>query len=212
MSSRRVALLDAYGDGLRGVEQAAGHVRDWSAATPCSHWQAVDLAGHLLAIAQYFWDLLDAVDVGRPRTGLPRGSSLETMNARDLAALAPGRGPDRVAAFLQLARRYGERVAEAPWDSVIGEWEDIGPLTVAQHAGLAVGEWHIHAWDLAQSAGGDHRPADPAAVAAGRSILKNSMPPDADPWRATLIGAGRRPIAPNPESEPRPGNDDLAEP
>lgn len=117
------------------------------------------------------------------------------MNARDLAELAPGRGPDRIAAFLPLARRYAERAAEAEWDSVIGDWDGLGPLTVAQHTGLAVGEWHIHAWDLAQAAGADHRPSDPAIVAAGRSILLAApVQQEADPWLAALIGAGRRPL------------------
>ena len=117
-------------------------------------------AGHLLAIARYY-GLLDAAATGRHRSGLPRGSDLEAMNARDLAALPEGSGPDRIAEFLVLARDYGHRLAGADWRRTLGEWDGIGPLTLAEHTGLAIGEWHIHAWDLARSAGQDHRPADP---------------------------------------------------
>lgn len=193
MNPGRHKVLAAYADGLEAVEAIAGRVTDWSAPTPCGQWQAVDLAGHLLAIARYFHDLLDAAEAARPRTGLPTGRSLDAMNAHDLIELLPTQGPDRIASFLRVAGHYGRRLAEADWGVTLGEWGGVGPLTVAQHTGLAIGEWHIHAWDLAQSAGQQYRPADPETTAAGRSLL--SQLPAGDPWLATLIGSGRGPAA-----------------
>ncbi len=191
VSRLREAMSSAYVDGLRAVAAAARHVADWSAATPCDQWQAVDLAGHLLAIARYYHCLLDDAEAGRPRSGLPTGRRLESMNAQDLIALSPGRGPDRVAAFLHVAGHYGQRLDEADWDMVLGEWDGVGPLTVLQHTGLVIGEWHIHAWDLARSAGCDHRPADPPTVAAGRARLSGAIQDNEDLWVATLISSGR---------------------
>jgi hypothetical protein len=188
----REKVLAAYADGLQAIERYAQSVADWSAATPCAQWRAVDLAGHLLAIARYYHALLDAAEVGHHRTGLPRGDDLVAMNARDLARLPQASGPDRIADFLVLASAYGRRVAEADWDRVLGEWNGARPLTLAQHTGLAIGEWHLHAWDLAQTVVQDHRPADAVTVAAGRAARPEPMPVG-DPWLATLTLAGRRP-------------------
>jgi hypothetical protein len=67
-------------------------------------------------------------------------------------------------------------------------------LTVGQHTGLAAGEWHVHAWDLARSAAAVHRPTDPGTVAAARAVLFG--PPAAgDPWQGVLISARRTPPA-----------------
>lgn len=37
-------------------------------------------------------------------------------------------------------------------------WDGVGALNVGQHTGLAVGEWHIHAWDLLEVAVYGHDP------------------------------------------------------
>lgn len=200
VSLQREGVLAAYTDGVQAVEAAGGQVQDWSQATPCAQWRAVDLAGHLVAIGRYYHTLLDAAAAGRPLRGLPVGTSLQTMNERDLVGLPPGGGPERIVTFLRLARHYGQRVAEADWHSILGEWDRLGPLTIGQHTAVAAGEWHIHAWDLARSAGRDHRPADPATIAAGRRIL-SGLPAIGDPWRATLISSGR-PAAPTERHEP----------
>jgi hypothetical protein len=188
----REKVLAAYTDGLQAIETYTENVGDWLAPTPCAEWRAVDLAGHLLAIAGYYHALLNAADAGRHRTGLPRGADLAAMNARDLDALSRASGPDRIADFLVLASTYLRRVAAADWNRVLGEWNGAGPLTLAQHMGLAIGEWHVHAWDLAQSAGQDHRPADALTVAVGRAARPEPLPAG-DPWLATLTSAGRRP-------------------
>ena len=47
----RVGVLAAYRDGVTVICELAGQFTDvtWLAATPCSEWRAVDLAGHLRA-------------------------------------------------------------------------------------------------------------------------------------------------------------------
>ncbi len=191
----REKVLAAYADGVQAVEAIAARVTDWSAPTACREWQAVDLAGHLLAVVPYYHDLLDAAEAARPRTRLPIGPALVSMNARELLALPPSSGPNRIAIFLRLARHYGHRLAEADWHMTLGHWDRLGKMSLAQHTGLAIGEWHIHAWDLACSAGEDHHPADAATIAAGRSVLPGA-PAEGDAWLATLIGSGRSPAVP----------------
>ena len=142
---RRDDVLTAYAEGIDAIERAASEIDDWSAATPCDQWRAVDLAGHLLAVVRYYHRLLDAVARGTPRRRLPVGERLRTMNHRDLAALPPEGGPERIGSFVAGALRYGKRIAAADWDGPLGEWDTVGPLTLGQHTGLAIGEWHVHA-------------------------------------------------------------------
>ena len=74
---------------------------------------------------------------------------------------------------------------------ILGKWDGVGPLTLAEHSGLAIDEWHLHAWDLGLSGGLYHRTAgDPTIVAAGRMVLPGP-PPEGDPWEATLPWSGR---------------------
>lgn len=195
MRPQREDVMAGYDDGLRAIERAVAEITDWTAATPCAEWRALDLAGHLLAIIEYYHRLLDAATAGHRRTGLPVGADLRAMNERDLAALPDNSGPERVTTFLVVARDYGRRLTEADWKETLGEWSGIGAMTIGEHTGLAVGEWHLHAWDLARCGGRDHRPADPATVAAGQAVL-GALMPSGDPWVATLTWSGRRPPAP----------------
>ena len=114
------------------------------------------------------------------------------MNAADLAALPDQSGPKRIIEFAVTARRYRERLADVEWTLVLGVWDGIGALQIGQHTGLAVGEWHVHAWDLAQANREEHRPADPEIVAAGRRVLPAPLRPG-DPWTATMRWTGREP-------------------
>lgn len=188
-------VLAAYHDGAGAFARLAAKTTDWSRPTPCAAWNLLDLAGHALCIARYYHRLLNAAMAGEPLRHLPLGRDLADFNAAELAALGPGSGPDRVVAFDGVAHRYGERLAEVDWATVLGHWEGLGPLTVGQHALLAVGEWQLHAWDVARSFGWDHRPDDPEVVAAGRRLLPGQLAgplPDGDPWEAALAGSGRR--------------------
>lgn len=185
-----VRMLAAYDEGVRAIDSASAAVVDWYASTPCEAWRCADLAGHVLCIARYYHRLLDAARTGRPLSGLPSGETLAQMNARDLADLPASAGPERIGEFVQIAAAYSDRLRDVDWEASVGDWAGIGALTIAQHSLLAVGEWHIHAWDFARAVGGDHRPADPELLLAGRRVLPGT-PTDADPWSATLQWAGR---------------------
>lgn len=160
-------------------------VVDWRSPTPCGQWTVIDLAGHLLAIARYWSRLLDAAEAGRPYRGLPRGGRLAAMNADELRGLGKTSGPRRMEEYLALAGLYVRRIALADWGITLGEWEGLGPLTVGQHFGIAIGEWHVHAWDMACALGQDHRPSDPSTVASGNRVVRE-ISVDGDQWMAVL--------------------------
>jgi uncharacterized protein (TIGR03083 family) len=191
MTSDRPRTQAAHDAAVEALVARAAATSDWEARTPCGGWTAADVAGHVVCIARYYHRLLDAATEGRPLVDLPRGDALSAMNARELAAL-DGTGRDHAEAYAERARAYGARLATVDWDLVLGVWDGVGPLTVAQHTGLAVGEWELHAWDLARAAGDDHRPADPAVAAAARAVLP-APPVDGEPWTGLLRWAGRDP-------------------
>ena len=74
---------------------------------------------------------------------------------------------------------------------MLGIWQTYGPLTVGEHTGIALAEWHLHAWDFARAIGEDHTPADPETVAAARFALTPA--PEGPPWTAVLRWSGRIP-------------------
>jgi hypothetical protein len=195
-SRDRARVLASYQDALdcfrRVAPAASASASEWTSPTPCGHWTLHDLAGHVLAIVRYWHRLLDAATAGRPLASLPRGDDLAAMNAADLAALPEHGGEERLGSFLDLAAAHQERIAEADWSLVLGTWSGLGPLTVGQHAGVAIGEWHVHVWDMARGLGADHRPRDAAMVAAGNRALPGADQPG-DEWRAVLLRYGRDP-------------------
>jgi hypothetical protein len=191
MTVDRQRVQAAHDAGVEALVARSAAVTNWDAPTPCTGWTAADVVGHVLCIARYYHRLLDAATAGRPLVDLPRGDGLAAMNRRELAAVA-GTGRARVEAYAQRARDYGARLAAVDWDIVLGVWDGVGPMTVAQHTGLAVGEWELHAWDLARAAGGDHRPADPEVAAVSRAVLPGP-PPTGEPWTGLLRSAGRDP-------------------
>src|ERR1700683_3129610 len=153
----RSAVLACYRDGIAGIRTAGARVSDWAASSPCGERTPLHIAGHLLSIVRYYHRLLDAVSIGLPEVGLPRGADLAAMNARDLAELEEVGGAERVELFCELAEQHLSRLHEADWDTTLGTWSGLGVLTVGQHTGIAIGEWHVHAWDVARATGADHR-------------------------------------------------------
>ena len=188
----REAVLAAYADGLDAVGRAGRRVGDWDAPTPCGTWTALEVSGHVLAIIRYYLRLLDAMEDGRPMTHLPRGEDLAAMNSKDLAQLPEGGGAERVERFGELGSEHLRRLRDSEWGRTVGTWSGLGNMTVGEHAGVAVGEWHVHAWDLARASGGDHRPADAITVKQGQRVVLRATGPG-DPWAAVLLGYGRDP-------------------
>jgi hypothetical protein len=75
--------------------------------------------------------------------------------------------------------------------------------------GVACGEWHVHAWDLARSLGVHYRPADPELVFDGwwagspqlrpaeAAGLLVAAPVEGDVWETLLSVFGRNPDWPD---------------
>ena len=201
------AILHAYRDGVTVICELAAQFTDatWLAATPCSEWRAVDLAGHLRCVADDYHEYLDDAPASRlarllatdaPADSLAR--KLARQNAAELAALPDAPGPEHIAAFAESARAYGRRLPLS-WDLAHHRYRG-AEVTVGAMAGAACAEWHLHAWDLARSLGKDYRPADPELVlAAWRGGTPQFWPaPTAepgsdDPWYSLLLASGRDP-------------------
>ena len=193
-----VATLAAYRAGAGAVQRLGSKFVDWSLPTDCPPWNAVALAGHLLTVARRHHRLLAAALAGQPAADLPTGPELDAVNAADLTALGVSAGSDRILAFDAITTRYAERLAEADPERPMGSWRGIGTLTVGEHARLAAGEWHLHAWDLAGALGWDYRPREPQLLLAAWTRLGARIE-QGDPWEALLAVSGRRPAP-----EPRP--------
>ena len=200
----RAGVLSAYRDGVTVICELAAQFTDpaWSAPTPCLEWRAVDLAGHLRCVADDYLEYLDDAPASRlarlMSTGPPADSlarKLARQNAAELAALPDVSGPEHIAAFAESARSYGRRLPLS-WDLPHHRYRDT-EVTVGAMAGLACGEWHLHAWDLARCLGKDYRPADPELVLtawrAGAPQLwpELSSAEGEDPWVFLLIASGR---------------------
>jgi uncharacterized protein (TIGR03083 family) len=202
-SEPQLAAVDApaaYHDGIRAIVKLAGQFsgQGWNAPTPCQEWRAADLAAHLRCIADDFHEYLDDAPVSRLSRLMATGAHPDTIqrklarqNAAELAAL-PEDPPERhITAFTDSALRYAARLGpllRLPHHSYRGR-----VITVAGMAGMAIVEWHVHAWDMAVALGDDYRPADPEAVLAAwlAGIPQLPVRTDADPWRAVLRSSGR---------------------
>ena len=199
--------LAAYHAGVMVIGELAAQFTDatWLAATPCSEWRAVDLAGHLRCVADDYHEYLDDAPDSRLARLLATNASAESLarklarqNAAELAALPDVSGPEHIAAFAESARSYGRRLPQA-WDLPHHRYRGT-EVTVGAMAGAACAEWHVHAWDLARSLGKDYRPAGPelelTAWRAGTPQLwpsLNEAGSDDDPWHAMLVASGRDP-------------------
>ena len=186
------AVLGSYADALATFRGFGLTAVAWDALTPCGEWNLLDLSGHLLMIARYYHRLLDAAETGHHLEGLPRGGRLAAMNARDLRDLAEPTGDERLELFLELASAHVQRLQHVDWTATLGDWSGLGSLTIGQHTGVAIGEWHVHAWDMGRSLGVEHQPRNPVVVAEGNRVVRN-VSYQSDPWQAVLLAYGRDP-------------------
>jgi hypothetical protein len=203
----RGGVLAAYRDGVTVICELAAQFTDatWLAATPCTEWRAVDLAGHLRCVADDYHEYLDDAPASRLARLMAAGGPADSLarkiarqNAAELAELPDVAGPEHIAAFAQSARSYGRRLAQA-WDRPHHRYRGTD-VTVGAMAGVACAEWHLHAWDLARSLGKDYCPAQPELVlSAWRDGAPQLWPVLAtgregeDPWRFLLAASGRDP-------------------
>ena len=175
----------------------------WLAATPCTEWRAVDLAGHLRCVADDYHEYLDDAPASRLARLMSTNASAESLarklarqNSAELAALPDVPGPEHIKAFAESARSYGRRLPLS-WDLPHHRYQGTD-VTVGAMAGAACAEWHLHAWDLARSLGqglpsgrpraradrvaGGHAPA---VAAAARTRAGDAD----DPWHFLLIAS-----------------------
>ena len=197
---RSVDAPAAYHDGIAAIIKIAGQctAADWAAPTSCPEWRAADLAGHLRCIADDYHEYLDDARVSRLARLMGTGAHAEAIarklarqNAAELAALPEVPPQEHIAAFAESALRYAARLGpllRLPHHSYRGR-----VITVAGMAGLAIVEWHVHAWDLASAIGEVYRPPDPEAVLAAWLSGMPHLPlrADVDPWLAVLRSSGR---------------------
>ena len=205
--------LAAYRDGVTVICELAARFNDaqWAAPTPCGDWRAADVAGHLRCMADDLHEYLDDAPYSRlarlMATGFPAATLARKQarqNAAELAILADEPAPEHIAVFAASARSYAARVAPL-WDQPHHYYRDTA-VTVGEMAGVACGEWHVHAWDLARSLGMDYRPADPDLVFDGwwagspqlrppetAGLLVAAPVDDGDVWETLLNVFGRDP-------------------
>ena len=205
--------LAAYRDGVTVICELAARFNDaqWAAPTPCGDWRAADVAGHLRCMADDLHEYLDDAPYSRLArlmgTGFPAATLARKQvrqNAAELAILPDEPASEHIAAFATAARSYATRVAPQ-WAQPHHYYRD-AVVTVGEMAGVACGEWHVHAWDLARSLGMDYRPADPDLVFDGwwagspqlrppetAGLLVAAPVDEGDVWETLLTMFGRDP-------------------
>ena len=198
-------VLRLYDEGVDGFAGFAGGMTDddWDRRA-CGEWSAVAVARHVASVAGWYHEWLDRAEGG---DALPpfRADELAVQNELALAAAGETTGPEALELFVTRARSYRERLP-ATWDLPYGYPR--GTVTAGLHAAVAACEWHLHAWDLAQSGGSAHLPSDPdclyrgasACLAEAQGGLKGRIaavlaPVGArlSPWEALLRRSGRAP-------------------
>jgi hypothetical protein len=129
--------------------------------------------------------MLDRALVGDGSLEFP-WDHFDAWNARALSELPDGSGLARVRDFASQAAVFYERLAAAEPDLIYGTPATtfLGhTVTLAEFAAYAALEWHLHAHDLAVSAGVEYHPADMAAMNRAVHMWMTSIPADYHvPW------------------------------
>jgi hypothetical protein len=193
-------IIEVYREGVVAVCGIASRVGDWGIATPCTQWEALDVAGHLRCMAENFHEYLNEAPDSRLARLFSHDSpaalmvrQLSRQNAAELAVLPPTTGQEHILAFAISAEAYLDRLGNA-WDEPYLSYRN-KKYTAGEYAGAICVEWHLHAWDLARAMGEDHRPSDPWLIerAWRTGVPHLRLPTGEDPWDAVLRGSGRRP-------------------
>jgi hypothetical protein len=190
--------VDAFVQCTKGLDSGS-----WARAA-CGEWTAAELARHALAVAGWYHAWLDRAEQGDalPPFGV---AELGARNAEAVGSMAGLEGPAAATLFAESARAYRDRLPPV-WELPFGYPR--GTVTAGLHAGVAAGEWHLHAWDLARARGRGHRPSDPAALYAAAGACRAAAEGGASgrvasllvplgarlrPWEALLRRSGRAP-------------------
>ncbi|MCP2341808.1 maleylpyruvate isomerase N-terminal domain-containing protein [Actinomadura rupiterrae] len=212
----RERVLECYQAGVRAIRDLAARVTDWTAPTPCTEWQVMDLAGHLRCVAESYLEYLQDSPDSRLAKLFAQDAAAAVLirqqarqNAAELAVLPPEPGGGRITAFTVSAGAYADLMPDM-WDRTHLVYRGT-KYTVGDHAGAACVEWHLHAWDLARAVGADYRPQDPELLVSAWHWGVPHLPLSAvreagrgDAWEAVLRSSGRSPVWPAPDPTPPP--------
>ena len=200
-------VIGLFDHGVAAIVDAAAQRegRAWH-KTVVGEWSAHELGRHLLAVCDWYHDWLDAAERGDSSPPFP-AKQLDGRNELAILDHDGLDGPEAIEQFAERAAAYRGRLQTA---AASDQWElgygfANGVTTVGGHAGIAAGEWHLHAWDLS---GGSFVPAEPGqlylAIGAGmtaaqpvwqRAITRRVVRRIAarDPWTDLLKRSGRSP-------------------
>jgi uncharacterized protein (TIGR03083 family) len=198
-----VTVSQAEPDGIRshqtGVQAIVSiaesmDAADWARPSGCKGWTGKDLAGHVLTVIRLWDQMLDRALIGDGSLEFP-WDHFDAWNARALSELPNDSGIVRVRDFASRAAAFYERLAAAepgliygtPGTTFVGH-----TVTLAEFAAYAPLEWHLHAHDLAVSAGVEYHPADMTAMNRAVHLFIASIPADYEvPWN--MFVSGRQP-------------------
>lgn len=198
-------VIELFDDGVQAlVDAAAGREgRAWH-RTVVGEWSGHELARHLVAVCDWYHEWLDRALDGDATPPFP-AKQLAGRNELAILDLDHLEGPDAIERFDERAGEYCDRLAAASrngnWDLPYGFAN--GTSTVGGHAGIAAGEWHLHAWDLAGHEFAPKRPTELyLAIGAGmtqthpawkRAITRRVVARIArkNPWLDLLERSGR---------------------
>jgi len=198
MTSARDAAepgLPAQRDGIDAFAQIAGRFEDpdWHRPSACEGWSALELAGHVVTVADLWHHMVDRMESGE--TSPPFGwEDFPERNATALAALPATSGPERVTAFVHRAHEWVDRVAALDPDQPLGVPPQefvTSQITLGSFIGASAIEWHVHAWDLGCAIGERYQPTDPDALLDGQRSWWPHLEARGDSWRTVLRVNGR---------------------
>ena len=187
--------LRAHNSGIDAIRLIASRFedQDWDAQSGCEGWSARDLAGHLVAVANLWHEILDRAEAGDSSLIFPFEDFAE-WNTSSLAALPDESGQERIARYAERASAFVDRVRDhedllvgAPPASVSAV-----PMTLDLFTRFNPSEWHLHALDLAVAIGGTYRAEDGAWLFEGWRELLGLDPLRGDGWTAVVRLSGRR--------------------
>ncbi|MBO0841854.1 MAG: maleylpyruvate isomerase family mycothiol-dependent enzyme [Nocardioides sp.] len=208
--SNLLALYDRSLDDFRGVLDRVDD-RSLRLPTPCTGWDVADLLAHVVEENHRFRVAVTAA-VDRPRPAAETGS---VNSSGPAATTGPTRAPEpesRTDALERIRKQWEESVAALRNDfaeaqpEASAHLEGFPGITVALALRMQLLDTVVHAWDLAQALGLDHRPAtDLVSFVAGFATVIATRSPDGTPgvfagpltlassdlWDSALAALGR---------------------
>lgn len=193
-------VLSLFREGVTAFAETARSVDLERSA--CGTWSGAELVRHVASVAELYHEWLDRALDGDASSPFPP-ADFPRRNDEAIHALAHEDTEVTLVRFVERAEAYADRV-RPHWDLPFGY--PPGTVTAGLHAGAGATEWHLHTWDLARSAGRNHRPSAPAqlfravgscvaaarggAVGQGQALLVALASPVA-PWRQLRRASGR---------------------